>query len=873
MSEDPAIGNHILRFSGTASGDQIPYDRIIDDVAKRTVEIHKYNLNGVFGKSFNIPDYQRGYQWSEEEWNELWEELEQLFEADADSVSREVSDVFFGSMFLSRLDDTGDGGEIYEVIDGQQRLTTLSIVFYLISNKIRECISQDETHTLFDELGEEPGNISSIVYRSAGAGAANEPALKLDRRNRELFEALLGEDDDKLEFLVTREVKHPKSQDNVIKVRNYLEDLGLDEAQYFTALNDPDYYNSIDDDSRRPNLWQYEQDELGNENTAGEDLNAEVRQSILDNKVRIQETNLKLIAAYETFDRKIENQLEEFDSYKQRGYALTNLKNFILNSFHIGYFEVKEEHPRLLMKIFEILNDRGVELKKTDVIRTRIVGRFRDEPDGPEYIEKWEQVIDEFGNAERVNEFLRTFFVVDGQVTSRGQTKNRLLEAFSTVEDDSHKLRARLGELSDAKGLLDDLVTYASYYHDLIDPENRGIDLGNDGDEEIEQECNRILTRLNNANTSIWQPLVLGVYHDVREESIGDQAFLRDLLEDIEALAVRSFAALDTNVRDSAYSDAMEVFHELDSLNDAIRNELKDIETDDPQAFGEDLVVSLYQADWRRAWGKQVLRKISSEGFETEDAVVLQELNTDNKLVHLEHVFPQSPFLNDEQKYEWFKNFFKTGGSHLGFSTEVNSEIDLTIQDVVKGLVHFEEDDLLEQIASEYQDDLGNLALLRYRENIQIENQLFGQKLAKYQISQGFCELRCNHYICEEIMGSSGLEDVDLLVKVTKDLDSLSERSWEELQGEYDFDAESFEEFSIALEERQLELNDAVSSVHPRWNFETVSENRAELVEILCESIAFSDDEFDHVDFEELSEEETDRRNSVISRNNERQVR
>ena len=159
------------------------------------------------------------------------------------------------------------------------------------------------------------------------------------------------------------------------------------------------------------------------------------------------------------------------------------------------------------MKIFEILNDRGVELKKTDVIRTRIVGTFRDEPDGQKYIEKWEQVMDEFGDAELVNDFLQTFLVVDGDVTSRGDTSNRLLEAFSDSDEGSNKLEARLGEISKAKGLLDDLVEYSKYYHQIIDPENYGMDLGEDESDEIEQECNRIITRLVNANTSTLMPM------------------------------------------------------------------------------------------------------------------------------------------------------------------------------------------------------------------------------------------------------------------------------------------------------------------------------------------------------------------------------
>ena len=79
-------------------------------------------------------------------------------------------------------------------------------------------------------------------------------------------------------------------------------------------------------------------DDLDKDDDSGIDLEDNVKEGVLSNKISIRETNIQLIRAFEFFDSKIEEELGELDNIKQESYALTNLKNYLLHSFHVGYF-------------------------------------------------------------------------------------------------------------------------------------------------------------------------------------------------------------------------------------------------------------------------------------------------------------------------------------------------------------------------------------------------------------------------------------------------------------------------------------------------------------------------------------------------------
>ena len=73
------------------------------------------------GAHFNIPDYQRGYEWSKEEVTQLLDDLKTFKE----KKEKEDSKSFYCLQHITVFKTT-DGS--YNVVDGQQRLTTLAII-------------------------------------------------------------------------------------------------------------------------------------------------------------------------------------------------------------------------------------------------------------------------------------------------------------------------------------------------------------------------------------------------------------------------------------------------------------------------------------------------------------------------------------------------------------------------------------------------------------------------------------------------------------------------------------------------------------------------------------------------------------------------
>lgn len=86
----------------------------------------EYQLSKIFSKEFNyyIPAYQRPYAWTEEETETLFDDLLDFYQTE------EVDNYFLGSIVLIKDEDKPKA----DVIDGQQRLTTLTILIAVIAS-------------------------------------------------------------------------------------------------------------------------------------------------------------------------------------------------------------------------------------------------------------------------------------------------------------------------------------------------------------------------------------------------------------------------------------------------------------------------------------------------------------------------------------------------------------------------------------------------------------------------------------------------------------------------------------------------------------------------------------------------------------------
>lgn len=126
----------------------------------------EYPLAKIFSSDFDyvIPSYQRPYAWTVDQASELFDDLYDFF-------LREPDDTYFlGSIVLIK----GEGKPYAEVIDGQQRLTTLTILLSALTAQFSGELRAD-----FESYIREPGRASQ--------GLKPKPRLALRERDRTFF--------------------------------------------------------------------------------------------------------------------------------------------------------------------------------------------------------------------------------------------------------------------------------------------------------------------------------------------------------------------------------------------------------------------------------------------------------------------------------------------------------------------------------------------------------------------------------------------------------------------------------------------------------------------------------------------------------------
>lgn len=126
----------------------------------------EYPLSKIFSEEFDyyIPAYQRPYAWTEEEAETLFDDLLDFFQTE------QTDNYFLGSIVLIKDDDKPRA----DVIDGQQRLTTLTILFAVVA---------------FYLTGENRGNCYKYLREPGNEleGLAPLPRLHLRQKDQDFF--------------------------------------------------------------------------------------------------------------------------------------------------------------------------------------------------------------------------------------------------------------------------------------------------------------------------------------------------------------------------------------------------------------------------------------------------------------------------------------------------------------------------------------------------------------------------------------------------------------------------------------------------------------------------------------------------------------
>lgn len=110
-----------------------------------------------YGRLFSIPDYQRGFAWGERQARDLVEDLEQLM------VTRDLAFHFTGTLVVSWNEEA----KRLDIVDGQQRLTSLVILLSEISKRISHLHTKKELHQTYLLRGDFGNEVPVLAVGSA----------------------------------------------------------------------------------------------------------------------------------------------------------------------------------------------------------------------------------------------------------------------------------------------------------------------------------------------------------------------------------------------------------------------------------------------------------------------------------------------------------------------------------------------------------------------------------------------------------------------------------------------------------------------------------------------------------------------------------
>ena len=259
------------------------------------------SINDLFPReiSYTIPDYQRPYSWDclgknekNNQINIMWDDLFSAFENKRNGI------YFFGSMVL-----INDGkGRQFIVIDGQQRLTSVALLFVAIKCFLKDRIEKIEDLEFKDTIAKIISVIDDMLYNEKlFGGISKEKKVKIERNAGFDYDTILKE---------TFECYDTTKQD----IKNATDEQKAVVARYF---NNKKYFVE-----------------------------------------KLQEC---FTSSKNQFDYKQAERLNDFFDFLKNNVNVVTIRT---QSFDIAYH------------IFEILNNRGLQLSNKDLLRNYIMKKF-----------------------------------------------------------------------------------------------------------------------------------------------------------------------------------------------------------------------------------------------------------------------------------------------------------------------------------------------------------------------------------------------------------------------------------------------------------------------------------------------------------------
>ncbi|MCQ2872962.1 DUF262 domain-containing HNH endonuclease family protein [Helicobacter pylori] len=94
-------------------------------------------------EGYSIPNYQRDYAWKDKNFRDLWEDLEEAI-----GYNKKGYEHFIGTMVVAKNEDNK---KLYDIIDGQQRTTTIFMLLHVLANEQNEKDKQETRKYLYQK--------------------------------------------------------------------------------------------------------------------------------------------------------------------------------------------------------------------------------------------------------------------------------------------------------------------------------------------------------------------------------------------------------------------------------------------------------------------------------------------------------------------------------------------------------------------------------------------------------------------------------------------------------------------------------------------------------------------------------------------------
>ena len=149
-----------------------------ETLTPKTLTVAEFMKDGEFAKRKQIPRYQRGYAWTPDEVKDLLDDIHSAMSRQ----SAQSPAYFIGTMLCIKREEENGSSLYHEIVDGQQRLITLSLIFAVI----RRWVQDNDTKEVRKQLGVPVSrfidSVSSFLF--LGGDLLDEDASLQDRPHR-----------------------------------------------------------------------------------------------------------------------------------------------------------------------------------------------------------------------------------------------------------------------------------------------------------------------------------------------------------------------------------------------------------------------------------------------------------------------------------------------------------------------------------------------------------------------------------------------------------------------------------------------------------------------------------------------------------------